>query len=253
MTVQSIYNYINEIAPFDTALGFDNVGLLVGGDKEIKSAYIVLDITLSAVEQAKQQGCELIISHHPVIFTPLKKVGGQSVVYKLAQNGMSAICAHTNLDAAAGGVNDCLCQELEIGNIQPLCDGESLDKPPMARMGEINPVSPKEFALYVKRVLGCGAVKAVIGNKEIKRVAVCGGAGGDFIVPAAQNGADALVTGECKHHERLIAKEKGITLIEGGHYNTECVVKNALAKTLGEKFPDVRFIVGQEEDCAVYF
>ena len=116
--VSMIYGKLNSLAPFATQESWDNSGLLVGDPgAEVKTALVVLDITAEAVREAREIGAELIISHHPVIFHPLKKVESGSVVWELAQAGISAICAHTNLDKARGGVNDCLAAALGLEHV----------------------------------------------------------------------------------------------------------------------------------------
>lgn len=114
-TVRDVYNYIDEIAPFDTAMDFDNCGMLVGNYSEvINKVLLSLDITPDVVKEAKKLGANLIISHHPVIFNPIKRLDSNSVPYLLAKNGISAICAHTNLDMADCGVNTALADLLGI-------------------------------------------------------------------------------------------------------------------------------------------
>ena len=113
--IDEIYRYLNEIAPFSTAMDFDNAGFLVGdGKTEVTKALVTLDITAQSVRQAREKGAQLIVSHHPVIFHPLKRLLSNSVPYLLAKEGIGAICAHTNLDMAPGGVNDCLAAALEL-------------------------------------------------------------------------------------------------------------------------------------------
>ena len=114
-TIREIYQYMNEIAPFDTAMDFDNAGFLVGDEgAEVTAALVALDITAQSVAQAQKLGAQLIVSHHPVIFNPMKRLMSASVPYLLAKAGVGAICAHTNLDMAKGGVNDCLADTLGL-------------------------------------------------------------------------------------------------------------------------------------------
>ena len=119
-SVKDIYSAVDRLAPFETQMDFDNAGFLVGrGEKEVSALLVALDITKEVVEEAVELGCQLIVSHHPVIFHPVKALTDESVtgeiLLALAEQGVAAICAHTNLDAAQAGVNDCLAQTLELG------------------------------------------------------------------------------------------------------------------------------------------
>ena len=251
--VSMIYGKLNSLAPFATQESWDNSGLLVGDPgAEVKTALVVLDITAEAVREAREIGAELIISHHPVIFHPLKKVESGSVVWELAQAGISAICAHTNLDAAAGGVNDVLAAALELQEVRPLPDGEE-NTPPMARIGRLaQPMSPAVFAAYVKEKLGCGGVRYTDPGREIRRVAVLGGSGADLLETAAEAGADALVTGEARHHELLLAGVLGISLVDGGHFCTEQKIVQELCRRLSAAFPDLSVAAAKEVEPAKY-
>lgn len=251
-TVKDIYKAIDRIAPFDTALEFDNAGLLVEReDGEVKTVAVCLDITEETVNSAKNVGAELIVSHHPVIFSPLKKLNTASPVYMLAKADIAAICAHTNLDAAAGGVNDALAEALGMTDVTPLSDGDDR-YPPMARMGFVPEMTADRFAAYVKEKLGCGAVKYVPSNGTVKKIAVCGGAGEEFIFAAMERDCDALVTGESKHHINLIAKQNGFGFYACGHFATEQVVKIRLADFIKSEFPELNVIVLDETDPAKY-
>lgn len=235
MKVIDIYNFLDSIAPFNTALPFDNAGLLVGeGQKEVKKIGVILDVTPEAVEYAAQNGIDLIVSHHPVIFNPLKRLQTDSVPYLLAKHDIAVISAHTNLDAAKGGVNDALAKALELENIAPLAENDGDDFPPMGRTGTLKrPMSDRDFAIFVAEKLSTKA-KTVLSGKEIAKVALCGGAGEDFITPALKAGADALVTADVKHHNLLLAKSLGLCLIDAGHFETENVVVPRLAKRIAE-------------------
>ena len=126
-TVKEIYEFINSVAPFDIQEGFDNAGFLVGRKKqEVTRILVALDITGEVAEEAARLGAELIVAHHPVIFNPVKSVTDETltgqVLLALAEQKIAAICAHTNLDAALGGVNDCLAEALELKTCDPLRD-----------------------------------------------------------------------------------------------------------------------------------
>ena len=175
--VGDIYNALDAFCPFDVHEQWDNVGLLVGeSSAQVTRAAVVLDITPDAVERAHEAGAQLIISHHPVIFHPIKNLGAHDPVYLLAKYGMSAICAHTNLDCADGGVNDVLAQCLGLENVRKIPSPNAGTM--LLRAGELREeLSPKQFAELVSQRLCCH-VRYCDGGRSIKRVALCGGAGG---------------------------------------------------------------------------
>lgn len=249
-TIRDIFGMLNEWAPFSTALEFDNAGLMVGNMEDaVSHVGVALDLTDATLEAARISGCDLIITHHPAIFTSLKALDTHSAVYQAAANGIGVISAHTNLDAADGGVNDVLAYTLAIADAQPL---PGTGEPPMARIGHTQPLSDRVMAEWCKKALGVGAVKYVPTDRIISKVAVCGGAGGDFIEAVAAAGADAYVTGECRHHERLLAARLGIGLFECGHYCTEQVIKAVIADRLHDYFEDIEVSVLDESDIAKY-
>ncbi|HBL40471.1 MAG TPA: Nif3-like dinuclear metal center hexameric protein, partial [Ruminococcaceae bacterium] len=217
-TVQDIYDFLNSIAPFDTQESWDNSGFSVGSSsQEVTVAALALDITPQTVRMAQQAGAQLLISHHPVIFHPVKSVKKNDPVFELVASSISAVCAHTNLDAAQGGVNDVLAQLLGLENIRVL-PIESSER--LLRCGTLpEEMTAEAFGEQVQKVLGSPTAVAD-GGKPIRTVAVCGGAGGDFIGEVAGL-ADAYVTGEIAHHEFLQASQRGLTAVAAGHFETE--------------------------------
>ncbi len=242
-TVGDIFHWMDEIAPFSTAMDFDNVGLLVGDEAQpVTRVLLTLDITSSVAEEARAAGAQLILSHHPVIFQPLRRLPAGSVPYLLARYGISAICSHTNLDMAQEGVNTMLAQTLGLKQLRPLREYAAAARWE-AVIGVLpNPLEPGAFAALVKDKLGLACCGYVPGNCPVSRVALCSGAGGDYLEDAARGGADAFVTGEAKHHQLLFAKERGITLVPAGHYATENGIVELLSQRLKERFPGVAFI-----------
>ncbi len=237
MTVGEVYAFLQNRAPFETAEAYDNAGLLVGSaEMPADRILVTLDITPAAVRAAEERDAGLIVSHHPVIFHPLRRLSADSVPFLLASNRIAAICAHTNLDRAAGGVNDLLATALGLSGVQSAPDG-------ICRIGTLpRPMSPEDFAAYVGGRLGT-PVRMREGDTLLERVAVCGGAGGDFLIPLLQEGgAGAAVTGELKHHEWL-ALPSGVTVVEAGHYHTEICMAEGMARWLREAFPSAEVTV----------
>ncbi len=248
-TVKNIYDFIDSIAPFETQCEWDNSGLLVGDSCcEISKIGVVLDITSDAIKYAAERGIELIVSHHPVIFRPVKAFLEGDIPYMLAKNGISAICAHTSLDCANGGVNDALADILGFKNPVPLSDsGETA----MIRKVVIDETEADALAMLVADRLSTGVQLADCG-KTIDTVALCGGAGGDFIHAVAESGCDAYITGEAKHHEFLAAYELGVTLIAAGHFETENPVVAVLANKIKENFECEVEIIPQKSPVEYY-
>ena len=208
MTVREIYDAIDRIAPFQTAMDFDNVGILVGDENVgVTKTLLCLDVTPHVLREAKSIGVELIISHHPVIFNPLRTA--QIIIYALVQSGIAVISAHTNLDMAYPyGVNDALCRRLGLQNVCGILKEGETD---IAYMGELpEEMTTEDFAAHIKEALGLSAVRCTAVSKMLRTVAVVGGAGGDCALAVQAKGADAFVTGEVKHHEAIAAQQDAI-------------------------------------------
>ncbi|MBR6510601.1 MAG: Nif3-like dinuclear metal center hexameric protein [Clostridia bacterium] len=243
MTVNNIFEFLNRLFPTDTACDFDNVGLLVGdGEAEVKKALISLDCTFDTLNEAIKNGCELIITHHPVIFTPLKSVTEESIIFNLIKNNIAVISMHTNMDIGANGVNDCLCQNIGLKDIKSLIAEDGY----LLKSGEIEPQSASDFAKHLKSVLG-GRIKFCDGGKPIKNVLVCSGSGGDFLLDAKLHKFDALVTADIKHNKFLEAKDIGISLFDAGHFETEDIIVEPLKETLANEFNSIDFITYHPE------
>ena len=348
VTIGKIYDFIDRFAPFDTQMSFDNAGLLVGGREEsVERVLVALDVTRAVAEEARERGCGLIVSHHPVIFTPLRSIKPGDVVYRLISNKTAVIAAHTNYDVAADGVNYALASALGLENIRTMkryltrygykvavfvpkdsadavaeamaragagalgnytdcafltegkgqfrpregarpavgeigalervdevrvemiCGEENLSAA-VAAMKEAHPyeepaydifenrgiekicpaslcgelpeaLSPRELAVWVKKALGCSHVKLHSGEKEIRTVGVCGGAGSEMLFEAIGK-TDAYLSSEVKHHEWLAAREAGFTLIDAGHFPTEDIAVEPLRRRLSEAFPEIEFV-----------
>lgn len=250
-SVREICDFFNENAPFYTKFDFDNIGLLVGDPaREVQCVLTALDITDAVVEEAAERGAQLIVSHHPLIFDPLKSVTtsdriGRKIM-RLVREGIAAICLHTNMDTADGGVNDCLMAALG-GSVTGLLDphGAHPDGRPygVARLGELpEAMELPDFLARVKGTLGVNALRYVSGGRPVKRLACCGGAGGSELEKVLRAGCDTYVTADLKYDHFLCAKEMGLNLIDADHFCTENVVIPHFAALLRARFPslDVR-------------
>ncbi len=238
MTVRDIYNFLDEKFPFSSALDYDNSGLLIGDAKQtVLGAVVCLDCTHSTIELAEKTGAQLIITHHPVIFDPVRNVLKGDIVHEIIKRGISVISAHTNLDTADGGVNDALANALSLQNIEKIVcsDGSTF------RKGSLNtPMTADELAEFAGKILGIKP-RYTAGNKKIHTVAVCGGSGGNMISDAVRSGADAYITGDIKHHIFVYAANIGFTVMDCGHFATEQTVIEPLTALLSAKFNNIRF------------
>lgn len=230
--VKDFYGYLNSIAPFETQEDWDNSGMLVGDmDAEVKKVAVVLDITHEEIKKAKVIGADLIISHHPVIFSPVKSVTRGSVPYELVASSINALCCHTPLDIADGGTNDSLAKLLGIEVTRA--------EDPILRLGTVEPTTAENLAGKIAKTLNTKVRYADAGRK-IEKIAICTGAGCSLIEAAGE--IDAFITGDASHHNFLDCVQEGITLIAAGHYETEIVVVPVLVKKLQAQFPDIEII-----------
>ena len=254
-TVREIYQYLDGLAPFSLQMDFDNAGFLVGrGDRQVDKILVSLDITEEVVAEAAQLGCQLIVSHHPVIFFPAKSVTDATpdgrILLSLVEHNIAAICAHTNLDAVCGGVNGALARKLGLTNIEQLKqDGVDASGRPygIGRVGNTAgvPMYAPAFAAFVKEALGANGVRFVDARRPVRRVAVGGGACADMLKDALALGCDTFVTADVKYNGFLDAKALGVNLIDAGHYPTEQVVVPVLAKWLADGFAKVEVLTTQ--------
>lgn len=236
--VKDFYGYLNSIAPFETQEDWDNSGMLVGDmNAEVKKAAVVLDITHEEIKKAKAIGADLIISHHPVIFNPIKSVTRGSVPYELVASSINALCCHTPLDIADGGTNDSLAKLLGIEVTRT--------EDPILRLGTVEPTSAENLAGKIAKTLNTKVRYADAGRK-IEKIAICTGAGCSLIEAAGE--IDAFITGDASHHNFLDCIQAGITLIAAGHYETEIVVVPVLVKKLQAQFPDIEIIDIKQEN-----
>lgn len=241
-TVKNIYDYINSIAPFETQEEWDNSGFIIGDfRKEVKKVVLSLDATKDAALFAKSVGADLLLTHHPVIFNGIKEIKKDSAVYQLVNGDVAVISAHTSFDKAKDGINDNLAKLLGLENTRTLENGYVV-------VGELEQeMSIDDFAQFVGGVLDTKGLRYTDTDKLIRKVAVGGGACGEF-VQDAMNNADCFVTSDLKYHEMLDAKENGWAVINAGHFETENMPFLMIKEKLETLFCDVEFIIAPWEN-----
>lgn len=237
-TVQTVADAVNRLAPRRLAEDWDNPGLLLGDPSaEVKKIFVCLDVLDDKISRAVELDAQLIVAHHPLIFHAIKNVRfdlplGKKIA-RLIKSNVAVFAAHTNLDTAAGGVNDVLAKKIGLTDVKPLGDDEIA----MGRLGTLTtPMTAAEFARHVKAALNADNVRLVdAGDFTISKVGLCGGAGADFIPKAKFFGAQAFVTGDVKYHEAQAAVESGIHVVDAGHFATEFPIVRELAAYLRDE------------------
>ncbi len=234
-TVQTVADAVNRLAPRRLAEEWDNPGLLLGDPAaEVKKIFVCLDVLDETVSRAIELDAQLIVAHHPLIFRAIKNVRFDlplgKKISRLIKNDVAVFAAHTNLDSAAGGVNDVLARKIGLVDVKTFEE----DELSLGRLGTLEtPMTAFDFARHVKTALNADNVRLVdAGDFPIKKVGLCGGAGADFIQKAKFFGAQAFVTGDVKYHEAQAAVESGIHVVDAGHFATEFPIVHELAEYL---------------------
>ena len=257
MKVKDIYSYLCTKAPLELQMDFDNSGFLVGDpEQDVSSILVALDITSEVIEEAVDHNVQLIVSHHPVIWEPMKQVltsdPQQSKIIKLIKNDIAAICMHTNLDITEGGVNDKL-MELLGAKTTGILEYTDVDNG-CGRLGELdNPMELQSFMDRCKNVLHANGLRFHDAGKKVHKIAVMGGSGGNELHLAWENGCDTYITSDIKYDVFLLAKEVGINLIDADHFSTENPVTEVLYQWIRDFAKDACVFVSEKQGPAAQF
>lgn len=255
--VRDIAKVIENYAPKELQEDYDNAGIQVGDpDMEISGILLCLDVTEDILDEAIDRGCNIIVSHHPLIFRGLKNITGsnaiQRIVIKAIRNNVAIYAAHTNLDAAKEGVS------YEIGHILNMTDMQPLDPKPgnpcvgIGVIGNIEPTPKIEFLRRLKEKFNVKALRYSTHSPRlvIKRVAICGGSGASLIKKAIEEGADAIVTGDVKYHD-FTSYGDDILIADIGHYESELCVRKILSRIIRDSFPEVVTYFAEKETSPI--
>ena len=229
MTVRDFYDLINQIAPFDTQMDFDNSGLLVGSaSQEVSGVLFALDLTQPVIDEAVSLGAQLIITHHPLMISPIRSLTDDAyegrLIRRLVKENISHIAAHTNFDQAPGGINDTLAE---------LCGLTEISGEGFLRCGLLPaPLTAAEYARALRNRLRTEVRLMGPPDAEIRKVGLCSGGGSDEWCSALQAGCNAFISGEIKHHHALEMADNGLVGLECGHFATEEPGIRALASAL---------------------
>ena len=253
-TVHEIEQSLYDWAPRELAEDWDNVGLLVGsGAREVSRVLIALDVTEWVAQEAIERGADLIVAHHPLMNCTWHKVQNVldnnaqgRLIQTLIKHDISAICMHTNLDAADGGVNDVLAKALGLEGLS------MLNEEKIGRVGTLKREKRlEEFLPDVVQYLGCQGLRYRDGGKPVRRVAVGGGACAEYIPQVIALGCDTFVTADVKYHDFLDAN--GLNLIDAGHFETENPVCTAVQAYLADKFPSLETVISTSHRSVIQY
>ena len=245
IAIQELYDFLDSLYPFALQEKWDNSGLLVENTTMTCSRVLLsLDISLQAVFEAEGKGSDLIISHHPVIFEPRRRISRHDPVYRLIYSDIAALCMHTNVDIAPGGTNGVILKKLSE---RFELDGDPM---PFEELGGGNnlgwivtlkeKILPEKLAEAVRDIFGCEYVRLARSCMRcVSRIAFCSGSGGSMLELAIDKGCDALITGDVKHDVWIDANNSHIALIDCGHFHTENPVLWELRRVIEEKFPQL--------------
>lgn len=251
--VSDILAFLETIAPQALAMDWDNSGFQLGDpNAPVTRVLISLDPFEDVAREAAQWGAELILTHHPLFFTPIKSITEESAVGRtvrlLIQKGISLWSGHTNLDVASGGVNDLLAEKLGLENVTAL--------PPenLLRVGILPEMNVEAFLARVKAALGCPVLRYADAGVPCRRIAVGGGACGSELKLAKEAGCDTFVTSDLKYNQFWDAQDMGLNLIDSGHFYTENPVCAMLAAKVQREFPGITVKISEtHRDCMKFF
>jgi dinuclear metal center YbgI/SA1388 family protein len=255
--IYQVVDALEHYAPLPLQEGYDNAGLQVGLTEavEVSGALLCLDVTEAVVDEAIRKGCNLIVSHHPLIFRKLARISDenyvQRTVRKAIKNDITIVSMHTNMDAAKGGVNFKIAEKLGLRNLRFFGGEKEIDgvKGGEGVIGEITDetdtlhadgIAADDLVLMLRERFQAECVQCnQLLRRPIRKVALCGGAGSFLLDAAIAAGADAFITGEMHYHE-FFGHEQEIQICVIGHYQSEQFTSEIFRSIIMEKCPGVK-------------
>lgn len=250
ITVRDINNFMNKMAPEILKEDFDNVGLMVGDeDKKVSKILLALDCTNDVIKEAIENKCDMIITHHPLIFRKPNKIVKNDLlgnkIIELIKNDISLYSSHTNLDSVKNGINDKIVNILGFDSniIIEKSKNPEFNESGLGRVINLKDnLKVEDIVNLIKKKLNIESLRVVKGNEVVKRLAIINGSGQDFLSDAVKLGADCIITGDTTYHFASDYKELGITIIDPGHFGTEWLAFLEAIKPLKDNFTDIEFI-----------
>lgn len=246
MKIREIIGALEEFAPLSLQDSYDNAGLQIGltEDAEATGALLCLDVTEEVIDEAVRRGCNMVVSHHPLLFRPCKSITGadyiERCIIKAIKNDIAIYAAHTNLDNARGGVSYRIAEKLGLKDVEVLDPKREAEGAGAGVVGVLaEPMEKEDFVALVKEVFNADCVRFNSWTGErVERVALCGGAGAFLMPKAVAAGADAFLTGEVGYH-RFFGHEDELLLMELGHFESEQYTLEILREVIGKAAPEL--------------
>jgi len=250
-TVKQVYEFLDSVWKFKNMPEYDNSGLLIGDQNaQVTKIICCLDVTADVISQAKSFGAQLIVSHHPVIYDPLKKLKNHHPAYIAAAAGIAVISVHIPLDEHIDGANKTLCERLGLISKGPFAEKISADSDRLCEgwVGELLvSQNARELAVKVGQLL-TAPIMFCDGGKPIKSIVVCGGSGSFLVEQVIEGGYDCFITSQLKHEDVIIARAAGVTLIDATHFGTEIHIAGILRDKLAQKYHEIEVVLANESN-----
>ncbi|MEF9985519.1 MAG: Nif3-like dinuclear metal center hexameric protein [Bacteroidales bacterium] len=252
ITARELVMPIEQLAPISMQEGWDNCGFSVGdSNKEVKRALVALDCSEDVINEAITLKCDIVITHHPLIFGNIKNITPCNftgrIIEKAIKNNIVIYSAHTNMDKAIGGVSGLMADKLELIERMPLTEEG------FGIVGNLKtPIVVLDFVKLVKERFALSNIStSKLFEQEITRIAVCGGSGGSYIKDAMQRGAQVYITGDITYHNFYC--ERGFTVIDIGHYGSEYGVVKLFSNIICKNFPTFTVLISTKNNNPIYY
>lgn len=256
MDIRLLINFLETTIPLRYACSWDNSGLQVGhSNQDIKRVYIALDATEQVVYDATMKHCDMILTHHPLIFKGIKQITSDTATGRklltLLRNDMAVYSAHTSFDAVPGGMGDLAATLLQLRGVKPLEAMNASDEKPwgIGVVGNLtSPMSLQRFCDMVKDIFHIEHVSVFPSagmEQMVQRIAICPGSGRSMFESVMESGADIFLSGDIGHHEGLDLVDAGVTVVDAGHHGLEKIFVPFMAETLREAFPQLEIVTAR--------
>lgn len=259
MKVQDICSLIEDFAPLKFQEDYDNAGLILGDPSaELNAVLVCLDVSEAVLDEALEKRCNMIVSHHPLIFRGIKNITGKNslerILIKAIQNNIAIYAGHTNVDAVMDGVNGKICEKLNLNSTSILVPKAEFQHVGVGMMGFLEQAMEETaFMQKVKQVFECKMLRhSALTGRMIQKVAVCGGSGSEFIPAAIAAQADAFVTADIKYHQ-FSQVDDHLLLIDAGHYETEQFTKDLFVELISKNFANFAVHSSHKETNPVFY